>query len=107
MDTQMKKIVNYKAELIADSVNYSGIIENISSDSLYMRAVPLKPLLDFSPGSKVEIIFRPVEGEAICLFCKVKWSYRTPPHGLTNSLGMEILYRHPVYDELVSDLYKH
>ncbi len=103
MDTQIKKIVNYKAELIADSVNYSGIIENISNDSLYMRAVPLKPVLDFSPGSKVEIVFRPVEGKFISLFCEVKWSYRTPPHGLTNSLGIEILKRHPEYDELVND----
>ncbi len=104
MGTQTKKIVHYKAELISNSVNYTAVVENLSQDSLYMRAVPMNPVVDFPAGEAVEIKFEPVEGEKINLSCKVKWSYRTPPHGLTNSLGIEIVEGSPVYDKLMNDL---
>ena len=101
MSFQTKKIVNFRAELITNDINHVGVIENLTRNTLYIRAVLLKPVLDFIPGKTVEIKFEPVEGELINLLCKVIWSYRTPPHGLTNSIGIEIIKRHPTYDKLM------
>ena len=99
-----RKIVNLKASLVSDSNKHSGIIENISKDGLYLRAVTTDPTFDFAPGDSFEIHFQSNSGEDISLPGKVKWSYETPPHGITKSIGFEILEKNPGYEKLFDDL---
>jgi hypothetical protein len=104
MSSHSKKIVSLKANFISDSTSYSGIVENLSEDSLYIRAVPEKPAVDLVPGKTLEVSFKSDRGTSVSLLCRVKWSYKTPPHGLTNSLGMEILNSDPDYEKLLQIL---
>ncbi len=99
-----RKIVAYKVEVLADGISYAGIVENISEKGLYMIANPSKTSIDFTSGTKLELKFQLPSGESLNLPCQVKWSYKTPPHGLTYSMGMEILKQSPEYIEFISAL---
>jgi hypothetical protein len=104
MSLETKKIVNLKASLVSKSKKHSGIIENLSKDSIYLRAVTINPVSDFIPGEFFEIHFQSNSGENISLPGKVKWSYETPPHGITKSIGIEILEKNPGYEKLFKTL---
>ena len=104
MSLETRKIVNLKASLVSDSNKYSGIIENLSKDSLYMRATTINPADDFTPGDFFEIRFQLNSGEDIALPGKVKWSYDTPPHGITKSIGIELQEENPEYEKLFNKL---
>ena len=123
-----KKIVSFKVELISGSSSLAGFIENLSGDGIYMKTSPAKAAVDFTPGKIFEVKFQPLFGETLCntrvckyhntcivkfqplfeealrLQCKIKWSYKTPPHGLTNSIGMEVIHPHPTYGEFLKKL---
>ncbi len=96
--------VNSKVELLADGISYAGIVENISEKDLYMIVNPSRTLIDFTSGTKLELKFQLSSGESLDLPCQVKWSYKTPPHGLTYSMGMEILKQSPEYIDFFSAL---
>jgi hypothetical protein len=93
-----------KVELLADGTSYVGIVENISEKGLYMIVNPSKTSIDFTSRVKLELKFQLPSGESLNLPCQVKWSYKTPPHGLTYSMGMEILKQSPEYIEFISTL---
>ena len=94
---QDRNIVTLKAVLTFESISYVGMIENISEHGLYMISLPIKHQIDFRPGSIHEMKLRTLPGESVLLHCKVQWAYKTPPYGLTNSVGMEILNPSPAY----------
>ena len=73
-------------------------------DTLYLRAITINPASDFIPGEQFEIQFQSISGEKISVPGKVKWSYDTPPHGLTKSIGIQILEDNPGYKKLLSSL---
>ncbi len=97
-------IVNLKAELISGSVSYAGFIGNLSEDGIYLITDPTKTPVDFTPGTPLEVKFEPLTGETLCLNCMVKWSYKTPPHGLANSIGLEIIDTPLKYKEFLKTL---
>jgi hypothetical protein len=92
MDARQHKrvIVTLEAELIFQDFRIASSIENLSEEGVYLITPHSKSALDFTPGTLLELRFLLPSGEKQCLNCKVKWSYKTPPHGLTNSIGMEI-----------------
>jgi hypothetical protein len=100
----MRKIFGYKVEVLADGKSYVGIVENISEKGLYMIVNPSKTSIDFTSRTKLELKFQLSSGESLNLLCQVKWSYKTPPHGLTYSMGVEILKQSPEYIEFFSAL---
>jgi hypothetical protein len=104
MGTSLKKIVNLNAKLIINDTILSGIIENISRGSLYVIAVSTKPALDFTPGKSLMVKFKSPSDETICLHCRVTWYYETPPYGLTNSVGIEIISPFSNYEEILKSL---
>ncbi len=97
-------IVSLNAEIILDDESIAGKIENLSEDGLYMIVNPSKTSFDFSPESKFMIKIHLASRETRTFLCKVKWSYKTPPHELTNSLGMEILAPYAEYKDLLNAL---
>ena len=98
-----RKKVNIEAKLISGENSYSGLIENISEHGLYLET-DSKDLLNhstrFGPGAEYEVKFRTDSGEEIKLSCKVTWSYKIAPFGLTKKVGMEVIFPPPDYIDL-------
>ena len=88
-----RTIVNLEAELILDGTRYTGMIENYSEEGIYIKVVPTKAPLNLVSETPVELKFQRLPGEPMNqhLHCKIKWYYKTPPHGLTDSIGLEII----------------
>ncbi len=99
-----KKIVTLKAKLLSGSTIYSGFTSSICEDGLFIITLPLGSDPNISSGSVVQVKLDPPGKESVCLNCRVKWVYKTPPHKLTNSVGMEILDALPDYKELLTEL---
>ena len=97
-------IVSSAAELIVSDVSYAGIIENISKCGLYLITSPSETPREFSLGTRLELTLHLFSGESLNLPCKVRWSYKTPPYGLTNSMGMQIIGPPQKYKEFYETL---
>lgn len=97
-------IVRIKAVLTFENISYVGMIENISEYGFYMISLPLKHRVEFRIGSLHEMKLRILPGKSVNMHCKVQWAYRTPPYGLTHSVGMEILDPSPAYRQFLSTL---
>ncbi len=98
-------ILSLEAELISGDTSYDGLIGNISEDGIYMRTMPTKTSIDtFTPGTNFELKFQLPSEEKLSLHCIVKWSHKTPPHGLTYSMGMEIIDPPPEYKKFLETL---
>lgn len=104
MSSQNKKILNLKAELKSNDLVYAGIIENLTDKDLYVRTVAVEPCAELKPGKSLEVKFCPSEGEPIHLNGIVKWSYKTPPYGITDSIGVEITEPHLKYEDFLKTL---
>ena len=96
-----RKIVNIRAELVCGDRRYAGSIENISPAGVYVVTAPTRSTRDFAPDSALELRFKFPSGEKLNLHCIVKWSYSTPPHGLTNSIGLQIIDPPLTYKEFL------
>jgi len=96
--------VGFKAELLYGGKSYAGLVENISENGLYAIAYPLDTAIDFHSGTELEMKFQLTSGEIVNLPCEVKWSYKTPLHGLTFSIGTEIIEPSPEYKEYLKSL---
>lgn len=99
-----KRIVEFKAELIAGSHVYPGYIEKISEENIYLLAAPLNGDNDLSPGAALTLKFAPCTGQGINLNCVVTSSFRTPPHGITRSVFMHITDPPPDYISLLQSI---
>lgn len=82
----------------------ASIIENLSEEGIYVVTTPSDVSLEFTPETPAELRFKIPSGETLNLHCKIKWSYKNPPHGLTNSVGMEIINPPFVYKASLRDL---
>jgi hypothetical protein len=99
-----RKVVSIRAELVTDDATYTVSIENINKNGLYIVTKPEKVAIDFTPGKTYNIRFQTPSNELINLHCRVIWSYKTPPYGLTDSVGMEIIDPPPAYEEFFKTL---
>jgi len=101
-----RKVVKLKAERISGNEHRAVFIENISENGIYMITAPSKATTNYIPGTELDLKFQFSSGEAIDLHCKVIWSYkRTPPDGLADSIGLEIIDPPLKYREFVKTLY--
>lgn len=101
---EKRKIVNIPAEVLCGDKYCAGTIENISESGIYLVTAPQKALSDLPVDTPVEIRFTFPSGEKQILHCRLRWSYLTPPHGFTQSIGVEILDPSPVYKALLQSL---
>lgn len=97
-------IVNIDAKLIMGDRTFASFIENLSEEGAYVTTAPSKSNLDFAPETPVTLIFRFPAGDEIELQGKIKWSYITPPHGYTNSIGLEIINPPSTFKETLKTL---
>ncbi len=92
------------AELIYKDKRYASTIENLSEDGAYIITAPQQSSFDFTPDTPLELRFQFPDGEKLVLYGKVKWSFLTPPHGFTNSIGVEIINPPLTYKEAFNRL---
>ena len=85
-----RKIVSIKAEVVLDGEKSAGLIENISEGGIYLVTASSKHAGEFSAGKAANVRFIGPSGATIDLHCNILWGYKTPPHGMTHSVGMEI-----------------
>jgi hypothetical protein len=99
-----RKTVSLDAELISGSMRCTGFTDNLSVNGMYMRIFPAETSIDFTPGKISEIKLHLVSGEILHLDCRVLWSYKNPPHGLTYSIGLEIITAPQEYQTFIETL---
>ena len=83
--------VGYKAEIIYGDKSFECVIENLSSTGAYIITAVTGAETNFKPLDTLELKFESRPGEIINLQCSIKWSEETPPHRLTNRIGLDIL----------------
>lgn len=96
-----RKSVSLDAKLVDDNENYSGLIENICEHGLHLIAAPKKNKSSFIPEEIFELKVQNASGTEACLHCEVRWVHinKTPIHGLTYRMGMEVVQQPPEYNE--------
>ncbi len=102
-----RKNVNIKGEIILDELRSSVTIENVSENGIYVKILsedPLSSSVRFTPGMELGIHFQSPSGEMLKLQCKVIWSYKAEPHGLTERIGMEVIFPPPGFIKLYNEL---
>lgn len=106
MDARQHKriIVNFPAELICKDKRYASTIENLSENGVYAVTAPQGGCSGFTPDTILELKFQSPSGEKYALNCRIIWSYQTPPHGFTSSVGMEIINPPLSYQEFLRTL---
>ena len=84
--------VNLESWLVFDGINYSGFFENICDYGLHVIAASPERVESFIPESTINIEFHTSAVENVNLDCEVRWVHinKTPIHGLTYRMGMEI-----------------
>jgi hypothetical protein len=97
-------VVSLQAEIIAGDRRYASSIENLSNEGAYVVTAPTKFSQDFITGTPLELRFSFPSGEKLHLNCRVKWSYQTPPHGYTNSIGLEIINPPLTYQQILNTM---
>jgi len=84
--------VRLRAEPISTNTKKTVLIENISETGIHMITAPSKTAAKFKTGMEIYLKFRSSSGETFNLRCKVRWAYaETPPDGLTDSVGLQII----------------
>lgn len=83
--------IGLKAEITSGSVSCEGVIENLSENGMFIITSPTDTVMDLTPGTILEVKFQFFSEETLKVNCKIKWSCKTPSHGLTNRIGMEII----------------
>lgn len=94
-----------KAERISGSGDRTVFIENISEEGILMVLPHVKKSGRFKPGIKVDLNLKLNTGKKIALDCTVRWVFeKTPPDGLTDSIGLEITRPPASYRKLVQSI---
>ena len=82
-----RKTLRLNAESISGDTDFAVFIENLSENNICCTTTEK----NFAPGTEFQVKIQSDSGEALNLNCRLQWSYETPPYGVTNSIGMEIL----------------
>jgi hypothetical protein len=98
--------LNLKAERLSGNGQHSVFIENISEHGILI-IVPHSPdTKKFNCGMDVDLNIQLKSGGVISLACQVRWLYlKTPPEGLTDSIGLEIANPPEPYRQFVRSLH--
>ncbi len=103
-----KRIVDsLEAEIVSGDTSYTGIIMNFSAEGLYMVTATANTIVDITPSSILKLKCTLPNGRKIDMDCEVKWfQTKTSPHGVSFSMGMEILNPPEEYKKFVKNYAK-
>ena len=94
-----------EADIISGDNSYSGIIMNFSKDGLYMVTATANRVVDITPSTILQLKCTLPSRKRVDMQCEVKWfQTRTSPHGVSFSMGMEIMNPPREYQEFIDTL---
>jgi hypothetical protein len=93
------------AEIISNNKSYNGLIMNFSESGLYMVTATAGTIVDVTPSTVVELKCSLPSNKKLSLRCEVKWfQTKNSPHGISFSMGMEILNPPREYKDFIKSL---
>ena len=94
-------VTTLDAEFSLEENNYTGVIENISNEGIYMRLLSAGAPIEFTPGTELELNIKLSPEETMNLNCVIRWSKSISPDRLSGSAGMEIINPPAEFGELL------
>lgn len=88
---QVRYPVRLECELVEGNVAYPALIENISKDGLFMRVAYFNDMINYPPGSKMNLKILLSSGEKLDLHCREIWSEKNTSGSLIKLSGMKII----------------
>jgi hypothetical protein len=100
--------INFKldAEIISNTKNYKGVIENLSKSGICKIVFSEKSVLGFLPGEKIEVRYYNPSGKYFNVICQIKWT-RINTHSplvLKYILGVQVIKPSQQYRKFVESL---
>ncbi len=86
-----RKKINMSANLLASGEHHTVTINNLSIKGVSITTRPMTSSRAFSKEKLFQLKFKTLKGSSMDLQCRVKWSFKTPPVGLTDIMGLEIV----------------
>jgi hypothetical protein len=98
-------VENLDAEIISGGKSYKGLVMNFSESGMYMVTATADSVVDIAPSTLIDLKCSLVPDKNISLTCEVKWFQpRTSSHGVSFSMGMEILDPPGEYIKFIEDM---
>lgn len=94
--------IGFKAELISGETSYKGDVVNLSHEGACVITFPTDIPIVFERDNVYELRFHLFSDDLLNMQCRVKWAKKTPTHGLTWQVGLEII--DPAWDRVKSFL---
>jgi hypothetical protein len=92
--------------LVSNGSQYPCVIENMCEHGMHVIAASKENVKSFIPETIVELKIKSSADKQINLYCDIRWVHinKTPIHGLTYRMGMEIMKQSPEYGDFISSL---
>ncbi|UCD36290.1 MAG: PilZ domain-containing protein [Nitrospiraceae bacterium] len=96
---------NLNAELTTGGKSYSGIIMNFSGSGLCLVTATAGTVVDITPSTIIQLKCQLPSKKSVPMKCEVKWFHtKNSLHGVSFSIGLEIINPPKEYREFVSSL---
>ncbi len=101
-----RKRVNLDAKIATNGTDSTGFIENICEHGIHIITASGKSAASFIPETILDLKVQHKAATKARLLCEVRWVHinKTPIHGLTYRMGIEILKAPPEYSEFINAL---
>jgi hypothetical protein len=101
-----RKRVSLEARIATNGADSAGFIEDICEHGLHLITASRKSNVSFIPETILELKPPENSGSKASLHCEVRWVHinKTPIHGLTYRMGMEILKEPSEYKTFLNGL---
>lgn len=97
--------VRLEAFILSGDQTYAGSIENVSENGFeYLMHTPIKAPEDFHFEKTVEIYLQIPSGEAVNMFCTVRWLSNRPSVDGPLTIGIKIADPSPKFKDLIRTL---
>lgn len=81
----------YAIEVMYDSRQYTGVLENLSAAGANVLTDPIDHDIEFLDGETIEIRFKAHTGKSVLLTGQVIWSSKIPPMNTRHRIGVKII----------------
>ena len=81
----------FKTNIIFDSKQYTGTVENLCISGANILTDPIDHDIKFLDGDKIELEFEAHTGKIVLLKCNVIWSSQIPPRNERHRVGVKII----------------
>ena len=101
-----RSLNSHNTAVICNGTTYNGVVENMGNNGLHVIAASKECVTSFVPETILEVQINSSQEKQVNLHGEVRWVHinKTPIHGLTYRMGVEIMKDSPEYEQYVSML---